>query len=152
MLSWPCCRRSSAISSKLPHLFASLKVRLAAAFAALPIMFKPTPAGERRRQIQLQSPDPQPLGGEITYTTYQTMYAKIETLRADEIYADNQFLAEASHRVNIRYLPGVTIKANHRVLFGARAFDIKAVVNLDERNVEIDLLCLELAEGAPTGR
>ena len=30
-------------------------------------------------------------------------------------------------------------------------FEIKAVVNLDERDVEIDLLCLELAEGAPTG-
>ena len=114
-------------------------------------MFKPTPTGERCRQIQLQSPDPQPLGGEITYTTYQTVYAKIETLRADETYADNQFLAEATHRVNIRYLPGVTIKTNHRVLFGARAFDIKAVVNQGERNFEIDLLCLELAEGAPTG-
>jgi len=114
-------------------------------------MFKPTPAGERRRQIQLQSPNPQPLGGEITYTTYQTVYAKIETLKADETYSDAQYLPEATHRVNTRYLPGVTIKANHRVLYGSRVFEIKAVVNLDERNVEIDLLCLELAEGAPTG-
>ena len=45
----------------------------------------------------------------------------------------------------------MTIKANHRVLYGSRVFEIKAVVNLDERNVEIDLPCLELAEGAQTG-
>ena len=99
-------------------------------------MPEPTCAGERR---------------EIRYTTYQTVYEKIEMLKADETCSDPQYLPDATHRANIRCLPRVNIKANHRVPYGSPAFEIKAVVNLDERNAAIDLLCLERAEGAPTG-
>lgn len=48
---------------------------------------------------------------------------------------------EFSHKVTIRYVPGLDVKM--RVLYGDRIFAIHAIQNIEERNRVIYLLCKE---------
>ena len=50
-------------------------------------------------------------------------------------------VADATHRVKIRYLADVTPKK--RFLFGTRELYIESVQNIDERNRELVLTCVE---------
>ena len=53
-----------------------------------------------------------------------------------------QMQADVTHRVRFRYVAGVTAKM--RVLYGARIFNVLSVINPEERNREIVLMCKEL--------
>jgi len=48
----------------------------------------------------------------------------------------------ATHQIRIWYYAG--IKASWRVKFGSRFFSIESIVNHEERNVQMDLLCKEV--------
>ena len=110
---------------------------------------RPTNPGELRQQIQLQQPPTTgqdsfgalPATNDSDWTTVATVWAKISTMTGRELYQAQRIAAEASHKVIIRYYPGVS--DSWRVLFGTRKFDINAVLNLDERNAEMHLLCKE---------
>jgi SPP1 family predicted phage head-tail adaptor len=83
-------------------------------------------------------------GGRVkAWTTYATVWAAIEPLSGKELLAAEGLVAEASVRVKIRYRSGVD--PGDRVIFGSRTLDINAVVNRDERNVDLELLCKEAA-------
>jgi SPP1 family predicted phage head-tail adaptor len=47
-----------------------------------------------------------------------------------------------SHRVTLRFIPGVTAKM--RVNYGGRLLLIEAALNIEERNRELQLMCLEV--------
>ena len=84
--------------------------------------------------------------GEVTKTwaTWQTVWASIEPISGREYWQAQQTHAELTHKLRIRYLPSLTVR--HRVLFGTRVLEINAVQNLDERNIEMVLLCREAVE------
>jgi SPP1 family predicted phage head-tail adaptor len=51
--------------------------------------------------------------------------------------------AMATHRVTMPYHPQVTTRTS--VHFEQRTFNVQSVANVDERNVELVLLCVEVA-------
>lgn len=102
-------------------------------------------AGALRHQITIQSAtETQNAFGEPakTWATFATVWAAIEPISGREFYQNRQIGGEISHRVEMRYLSGVTPKM--RILYGSRYFDIESVINEKERNVKHILMCKEL--------
>lgn len=77
-----------------------------------------------------------------TWTTRATVWASIEPLRGNERLLAQQIGAEVDTRIVIRYLSGVV--PTDRVWFGARIYHITSVLNRDERNEYMELMCKEL--------
>ena len=67
--------------------------------------------------------------------------ASVQPLRGLERYASQQTQSTADTKVTMRYRSG--IDTQKRVKFGARIFDIESVINIDERNQTLELLCKE---------
>lgn len=107
-------------------------------------------AGDLRHQISLQAltdglEAPLPSGAPDQYwddiATLTNIRASIEPLSGRELYAAQQFNSEVTHSVHIRYRAGITDAM--RVRFGTRLFTIHNVLNIEERNRDIQLLCSE---------
>lgn len=110
-------------------------------------------AGRLRHRIKFQAktgtPVPDGYGGStIPWVDFATKIpAAIEPLSGRELLAAQAVQNETSHKVTLRYQPGIT--AAMRVVFGSRVFAITAPpLNKDERNRELTLLCSEgLSQG-----
>lgn len=101
-------------------------------------------AGELRHRISLQVPqdgsDGQ--GGAVrSWATAMTVWALIEPVSARELWQVQEVQARITHQIRIRYQHGIT--ATMRVLYGSRTFNIRAVLNAEERNIYLDLLAEE---------
>lgn len=72
------------------------------------------------------------------------VWASIEPLRSKEYFAAQQINAEVNTKIMLRYRTG--IKPDTRVLFQNRVFEILAVINKDERNIELVLMCKEVLD------
>lgn len=80
-----------------------------------------------------------------TWDTFDTVWASVEPLRGREYFAAAQANAQVTHKVTIRYLDGVL--PTMRVLFGSRVLTIDAILNTEERNREMVLMCEEEVDG-----
>lgn len=69
------------------------------------------------------------------------VYAALWPIKAGELTKDGKLTMEVTHKIKIRYYPGVL--PGWRILFGTRTFDILSIVNPDERNITLDLVCRE---------
>ena len=101
-------------------------------------------AGQLNKRVSIERPgSAQSETGQVVdgWSTVATVWAAIQPLSGRELFAAQQLQARADLLVRIRYLAGVEPKM--RVRFGARLLDIQAVRNLDERNRELELFCLE---------
>jgi SPP1 family predicted phage head-tail adaptor len=72
----------------------------------------------------------------------KTVRAGIYPISGSEFFAAETYNSEVSHKVNLRYIPGIT--PDMRVQFKDRAFRIISIVNFQERNIMLQLLCKEL--------
>lgn len=100
--------------------------------------------GELRHQIKLQSltQTSNRLGEtDETPVLVSHVWAKIEPLTGRELFDSQQFGSDVSHKVTIRYRAGVN--AAMQILYGVRIFNIVSVLNLDERNRLLVLICKE---------
>lgn len=100
--------------------------------------------GQLRHRVTIQEPiRAKDAGGGSTrtWTNVATVGAKIEPLKGMERLRAMQIEDSVTHKVTIRYRSGV--KAAQRLLFGTRAFNIRAALNLEERNLWLELLCDE---------
>jgi len=71
-----------------------------------------------------------------------TVWASIEALTGRELYAAQQQVSEVTHKITMRYWPGIT--ANMNVWFQQRQFRILAApLDPDERKKLLVMLCLE---------
>ena len=70
-----------------------------------------------------------------------TVWGSVKPLSGNERLRAMQLEARVSHRITIRYRTGITTAM--RVLFGTRLFNIRAVLNLDERNRWLDIMAEE---------
>ncbi len=96
-----------------------------------------------RVTIQQQAQTRDEYGGVVTtWQTFADRWAAIEPLSGRELFAAQQLANTVSIRVRLRYLAGVTPAM--RVLYGTRTFSIQAVINVEERNEELQLLCEEV--------
>ena len=78
------------------------------------------------------------------YTPVAGTWAEIETLDGDDALVAGAEMSQVVHLVKIRWMAG--INASQQVLFNGRKFQIKAVVNSDERNKKLVLKCIEINE------
>ena len=101
-------------------------------------------AGEMRHRVAIQSRQdirdaagqPRPI-----WSTLATVWASYEPLSGRETIQARIAMSEATCRWRIRYYPGLTPR--HRVMWGARVFDINSVADVDGRHDEMELLCTE---------
>lgn len=108
-------------------------------------------AGKLRWQIQIMQPtNEQSSSGDVdpaATSLFATTWASVESLMGRELYAAQQRVSEVTHKITIRYQPGVL--ANMSVLFSdpgdgrPRVFQIMAVQNPDETTHMLSLLCVE---------
>ncbi len=101
-------------------------------------------AGKIRERIEIQEPTvSQDADGAATvsFATIARVWAGVEPLYGNEALIAQQVNAGVSHRVRIRYLADVTTK--HRILYRSRILDINAIINVDERREQIEMLCTE---------
>lgn len=103
-------------------------------------------SGELRHKVQLQKlggrVDDGYGGGSESMSDIATVYASIEPLTGSEILRAGQLDSNITHRIRIRYYPGVTPR--WQVKYGTRQFDINSVADIEERHIQMELMCTEL--------
>jgi SPP1 family predicted phage head-tail adaptor len=77
-------------------------------------------------------------------TPIATLWAAIWPIRGQEYVAFSQLESKVTHKIIVRYSSSVTITPANRIKYGSRYFDIKSVINPDERNISLQLMCEEL--------
>lgn len=69
------------------------------------------------------------------------VWAAVEPLNGRELFNAQQVEPVITHRVRLRYIKGIT--AHMRIKHRKRELNIESVINVDERNRELELLCRE---------
>jgi SPP1 family predicted phage head-tail adaptor len=104
-------------------------------------------AGHLRHRITIQQPTigtPDAVGESVpTWGTFATAWADVATLQGRELAFARGIAATVTHKVTLRYLAGVT--SAMRVLFGSAVLSIAAVLDSENRNRQLDLLCEAVA-------
>lgn len=103
-------------------------------------------AGRLRHRITIQEPVVARNGFNEAITTWSnvaTVWASVEPISGREFFAAEHVQSEITHRVRLRYRPGVT--SEMRVSFGGRYLQIESVIDVRERNAEMQLMCREMA-------
>lgn len=101
-------------------------------------------AGQLRKRLALQSKtESQDNFGSVTHTwsTDETIWGAVQPLTGRELVEAQQIDAESNVKITIRYRVGLS--TNLRILWGSRVYEINAVLNFDERNARVELLCRE---------
>jgi SPP1 family predicted phage head-tail adaptor len=76
-----------------------------------------------------------------TWTDISQAWATIKPITGREYFNASGERAEVTHRVSIWWISGVAPR--DRVLYRSRVFDIKSAINVDERNKDLELMCVE---------
>ena len=107
-------------------------------------------AGQLRHLVTIEqrssTPDTYGEPAQTWTTLHANQPASIEPLSGRELITAQAVQSDVTHRLRMRYVAGVQTK--HRILFGSRVFDIRAVRDVNERNIELEMLC---TEGASAG-
>lgn len=75
-----------------------------------------------------------------TYADLATVYAAVQPLTATELIAANQQQAMVTHKITMRYR---SLLHTDQIIHDSRTFEIGSIINLDERNVTLEVLCKE---------
>lgn len=78
-----------------------------------------------------------------TWTTVTTAWADIKPVSGRDFYAQSGEHADITHEIEMRY--GTTVSPGNRAVLGSRTFDIRSVLNVDERNRYLTLMAVENA-------
>lgn len=105
-------------------------------------------AGNYRHRIDLESPvRTRNDQGEMTvssWTVERTIWARIEPFGGREYDDDRKVTTEQTHRISIRWQPGLNIKSDWRIAYGSRVFEIDSPpIDIDERHIELVFVCRE---------
>lgn len=102
-------------------------------------------AGQLRQRVTIQekSVTRNSYGEEvITWSDVATVWASVEPLSGREFLDAQRAGAEVTTRIRIRYRSGIAPEM--RVTYGDHVYDIKAVIDVEERHREIQLMCREV--------
>lgn len=73
---------------------------------------------------------------------WKTVWASVEPLKGREYFEARKIQSEASHKITIRYLPGITPEM--KIEFKGRIFDIEGPpINPEERNEYLEMYVIE---------
>ena len=78
---------------------------------------------------------------EDVWETFLTSWASVEPLTGGERFAAQQIQSSVTHKIRMRYQPGITTEM--RIKFGDRGFDIDSTLNLEERGRELLIMAKE---------
>lgn len=93
-------------------------------------------AGAMRERVTIQRPvDQQSAFGETTlaWEDEATVYASVMGVRAADYFAAQQAGVLVTHRIRIRFYPGLTHQ--HRLLWRGRVMEISSVLERDTRSI-----------------
>lgn len=90
---------------------------------------------------KLQTTQNEYFDNEKEYIDFAKVWASVEPVSANEKYLQKQENMETTHKIEIRFLKGVSVTM--RALFNGRKFDIKSVINPLEKNEKLILLATE---------
>jgi SPP1 family predicted phage head-tail adaptor len=76
-----------------------------------------------------------------TWTDQVTTYAAIWPMRGTERMESMRLDQEVTHKIRIRYKRDLHPKM--RIKFGTRYFNVRAIINVDERNIYQDIMATE---------
>lgn len=109
------------------------------------------PVGKLRHRIAIKAPSGTTdsfggitAGDSVEWALVICVWGRIETISGQDAAAAGTFVSQVTHRVTIRNPRYTTIAANQQVWFEGRVFIIQAVVNPDETNKMLYLLCKEI--------
>jgi len=74
-----------------------------------------------------------------TWTEFATVWGSIEPMSGKALTASEQQMSEVDVQIRIRYLAGITAKMRAR--FGTINYEIKSIINYNQINRELLLLC-----------
>lgn len=95
-----------------------------------------------RLVIQRENASQDSYGEDVpSWTTFATVWGSVEPLTGREYLEGKALTAEVTYRIRIRSLSGVTPEM--RVSYDSRYFQIVSVMDVDERNREMILMCRE---------
>lgn len=101
-------------------------------------------ASNLRHKVTLERPALAPDSGGGYAQTWEeaaTLWAAITRLRAGERYTNGQLTVSASHIFRLRYTSDIT--ADMRFIFDGRAFNIRGIQNVDEKNRMLEVYAEE---------
>jgi SPP1 family predicted phage head-tail adaptor len=101
--------------------------------------------GDLNKRIQIQAPSKisDGMGGfDETFSTIATVFASLWPISAREQVQSMQEVMTISHRIRIRYRS--VLRPDWRVKFGNRYFSIVSIINPNEKNELLDLMCKEV--------
>ena len=101
-------------------------------------------AGRLRHRVVIQEPDNcvDAYGGPSHgWSDVARVFADIRPVRGQERLETLQVSADVTHTVIMRYRSGVTPKM--RIRYGTRLLNVISVLNVGERNKQLELLCSE---------
>ena len=101
-------------------------------------------AGRRDKRVTIQRQvTTQDSAGQVnnSWSVTATVWASIAPVTAREFFVASGERAEVTHRIGLVY--GPTVVPRDRIVYGSRIFDIRSVLNTDERNRELLLMCTE---------
>jgi SPP1 family predicted phage head-tail adaptor len=83
-----------------------------------------------------------------TWTTFAEVWASVETGNGREFFAARQVIADLTHTIRLRYLPGLApdmrIAYDDQKTGRTRYFDIKSILNPDERDEMLTMQATEV--------
>lgn len=100
-----------------------------------------------RLTIQRVTEDQSDTGQPVqTWTDLATRWAGIQSVlgQSKEEFTGEQVTGEITHRITMRYYPGLTSK--DRLLFGTRVFNIVAIDNVMELNHVLEIRAKEVVK------
>lgn len=80
-----------------------------------------------------------------TWRTVATVWAEVRPLSGREYFSAQQVQSEVTTQIWLRYIDG--IKPSMKVKFANREFEILSVLNTQERDVSLQLMCKETVNG-----
>lgn len=104
-------------------------------------------AGRLRHQVQYQTRTQTKTASGQSKSTWgpsQARYASVVPMSGDEATIGGQESGVVTHEVTIRYHGGESPK--DRIVFGTRVLEIRRIVNVDELNRKLVILCSEVVK------
>jgi len=93
--------------------------------------------------MQKQLTEIDSFGSEInTWQDIATVWASVEPLKGREFFAAQKENAETTVRICVRYRTGISPAM--RIKFDDKIYEIIAIIDVEERHIELQLMCQEL--------
>lgn len=100
--------------------------------------------GKMRYRVKVErATNTRDAGGGLSqsFRSVATIYANIKPKNANSVYRQGMLQEKVTHEITIRYMKN--IDTNSKITYGNRSFAINGIINVDERDRFLTLLCEE---------